>query len=60
LEILTKPSGPQNSDMDGLFANKGCREAVSQTVTLEKQKFSGQWWHMPLIPAFRKQKQADL
>jgi hypothetical protein len=26
---------------------------------LEKAWFAGQWWHMPLIPALGRQRQAD-
>ena len=33
------------------------RDPVSKK---EKEKKSGQWWHTPLIPALRKQRQVDL
>jgi hypothetical protein len=38
-------------------------EASPKYMILSKGKkkgFAGQWWHMPLIPSLRRQKQADL
>jgi hypothetical protein len=29
------------------------------TTTTTKGKWVGQWWHMPLIPALRRQRQVD-
>jgi hypothetical protein len=28
-------------------------------ITIKRQWFPGQWWHAPLIPALRRQREVD-
>jgi hypothetical protein len=46
-----------------VIVTKGCEEHILKTYfmgfILKIRSLAGQWWHMPLIPALGRQRQAD-